>query len=228
MPPTIRLVIVEDHEMVRDALSAFMNATPGLQVVGSSGSLRDAIPLVETTHPDIALVDLSLDDGLGLELIRVVRRERLKTRVLIMSGNRDTFAVAEAMKSGAAGFVLKTSPTAELLEALTKVMAGELFLSPCFATLASLVLESAPTGLFELSQREGEVFRLVVSGSTSKEIAGRLCISVKTVETHRSNINRKLSINRPADLVRLAVAHGISVAPHSRPEHGRGGTEPAD
>jgi two-component system nitrate/nitrite response regulator NarL len=217
MASSIRLVIVEDHEMVREALSGLLQATAGLQVVGCAGSIRDALPILESTHPDIALVDLSLEDGVGTELVRAVRRRRLKTRVLIMTGYRDSFAATEAMNSGAAGFILKTRPTAELIEAVHRVMAGEAHVS-ADVPAALVPPDQAASGLERLSRREGEVFRLVVSGWTSREIASRLCISIKTVETHRAKINRKLSVNRPSDLVRFAVAHGISVAPESVPE----------
>jgi DNA-binding NarL/FixJ family response regulator len=211
----IRIVIVEDHEMVRDALVSLLGSMPGYDVVGAAGSVREAAVILEREHPDVALVDLSLEDGSGTELVRTIRQARLHTRVLIMSGFRDEFAAVDALKAGVSGYVLKTRPTTELIEAIQKVMAGERFVSPAIGV--DILNRSHETGasLADLSRREAEVFRLVVSGSSSKQISQRLCISLKTVETHRSNINRKLSVSRPSDLVRFAVAKGIVVAPHN-------------
>jgi DNA-binding NarL/FixJ family response regulator len=201
--------------MVRDALVSLLGSMAGYEVVGAAGSVRDASVILEREHPDVALVDLSLEDGSGTELVRTIRQARLRTRVLIMSGFRDEFAAVDALKAGVAGYVLKTRPTSELMEAIQKVMAGERYVSPAIGS--DILSRSQETGasLADLSRRESEVFRLVVSGSSSKQISQRLCISLKTVETHRSNINRKLSVSRPSDLVRFAVAKGIVVAPHN-------------
>src|SRR6266404_7341444 len=213
-----RIVVVDDHEMVRDAMAELIASLPQHEVVGVASSLRTAVPLLEQTQPDVVLADLSLEDGTGTELVRVVRQAKLKSRVLIMTGFRDGFAAAEAMKAGVAGYVLKTRPTSELIEAIATVMKGERYVSP---TVSWQLPEkdqkngekNDQTGFGDLSKRENEIFRMVVDGWSSKEIAGRLCISIKTVETHRSNINRKLSVRRTTDLIRFAVAQGISVAP---------------
>ncbi len=213
-----RIVVVDDHEMVRDAMAELIASLPQHEVVGVASSIRTAVPLLEQTQPDVILADLSLEDGTGTELVRVVRQAKLKSRVLIMTGFRDGFAAAEAMKAGVAGYVLKTRPTSELIEAIATVMKGERYVSP---TVSWQLPEKdqkngetkKATGFGDLSKRENEIFRMVVDGWSSKEIAGRLCISIKTVETHRSNINRKLSVRRTTDLIRFAVAQGISVAP---------------
>ncbi|MEA2654810.1 MAG: two-component system, NarL family, nitrate/nitrite response regulator NarL [Chloroflexota bacterium] len=209
-----RILVVDDHEMVRDAMAGLISSIPQHEVVGVASSIRTAVPVLEQTKPDVVLADLSLDDGSGTELIRVVRQAKLKSRVLIMTGTRDRFAAADAMKAGAAGYVLKTRPTAELIEAIATVMKGERYVSPTVSwKLPESDQDEKASGFGDLSRRESEIFRMVVDGWSTKEIAGRLCISIKTVETHRSNINRKLSVRRTTDLIRLAVAHGISVAP---------------
>jgi DNA-binding NarL/FixJ family response regulator len=209
-----RILVVDDHEMVRDAMAELIGTIPQHEVVGVASSIRTAVPLLEQTQPDVVLADLSLEDGTGTELVRVVRQAKLKSRILIMTGFRDGFAAAEAMKAGVAGYVLKTRPTAELLEAIATVMKGERYVSPTVSwQLPENDQAKKATGFGDLSRRESEIFRMVVDGWSSKEIASRLCISIKTVETHRSNINRKLSVRRTTDLIRFAVAQGISVAP---------------
>jgi DNA-binding NarL/FixJ family response regulator len=217
-----RVLVVDDHEIVRDALAGLFRETPGLEVVGVASSLRDATPLLERTLPDVVVADLSLVDGSALELIRALRRARLKGRVLIITGFSDEFAASEALNAGAAGYVLKTQATAELLEAITTVAAGRQYVAPEIASRLAArgrteddrgSQREGSQGLERLSPREVEIFRLIVAGCSSKEVARRLCISVKTVETHRTNMNRKLSVRTTADLVRFAAAHGITVAP---------------
>lgn len=210
-----RIMVVDDHEMVRDALSDLLASIPEFEVVGVASSLRTTLPILERTQPDVVLADLSLEDGSGTELVRAVRQAKLKTRVLIVTGFRDGFAASEALKAGVAGYVLKTRPTRELVEAINTVTKGDRYLSPNISLqLPDASQTQRAPGFADLSRREGEIFRLVVEGWSSKEIAQRLCISIKTVETHRSNINRKLSVRRTTDLIRFAVAQGISVAPN--------------
>ena len=210
-----RILIVEDHEMVRDAIGELLTSIPDFEVVGLASSLRTAEPMMEKQQPDVVLADLSLGDGSGTELVRVVRQAKLKTRVLIITGFRDSFAVSEALKAGVSGYVLKSRPTSELVEAINAVMKGHQYLSPTIALKGPETVQGQRSpGFADLSRREGEIFRLVVEGWSSKEIATRLFISIKTVETHRSNINRKLAVRRTTDLIRFAVAQGISVAPN--------------
>ncbi|HEY2899903.1 MAG TPA: response regulator transcription factor [Polyangia bacterium] len=221
-----RIVIVEDHVMVRDALAAMLASIPEYEVVGVADSIRAALPIIESLHPDIVLADLSLEDGLGTELVRAARRARVKSRILIMTALRDRFAMQAALKSGISGYVLKARPISELVDAIAAVMNGQRYLSPTIrATDADWAADdhqpTAPSGLQQLSPRETEIFRLVVDGCSSMEVARRLCISLKTVETHRNNINRKLAVRSTADLIRFAVSHGISLPGH-QPSRGTG------
>ena len=160
-----RILVVDDHEMVRDAMGELLATIPEYEVVGTAGSLRTALPLLEKTQPDIVLADLSLEDGSGTELVRAVRQAKLKARVLIMTGFRDNFAASEAMKAGVAGYVLKTRPTRELVEAIAVVMKGDRYLSPTIALQVPEASQSqrAP-GFNDLSRREGEIFRLNPKG----------------------------------------------------------------
>jgi DNA-binding NarL/FixJ family response regulator len=211
------IVIVDDHPVVRDALASFLGTKPGLRVMGVTASIRDTLTLLQRLVPDLRLVDLSLEDGSGFELARVVRRERMKTRVLIMTGFRDAFAGTEALATGVAGYFLKEQPTADLFQAIDTVVAGETYLSPLIAArMRSDTPRRANDELLErLSRREREIFRLVLAGNGSKEIAGRLFISVKTVETHRTNVNKKLGVRTTANLIRFAAAHGLEISPRA-------------
>jgi DNA-binding NarL/FixJ family response regulator len=213
----VNIAIVEDHPIVRDALAQLISTGGSLRVAGTAGSLREAFGLLDRSQPDLVLADLSLEDGSAIELVRRGKREHPRTRFLIITGFSNEFSAMEAFDAGATGFILKNQPTADLFAAIERLVAGGVYLSP--------YLEPPPPGrrsspraaggslLARLSRREFEIFNLVVTGSDTKEIAGRLGISIKTVETHRTSINRKLGITSTASLLRFAVAHGIEINP---------------
>ncbi len=211
-----RILIVDDHPIVRDALASLLAEKPDLQVVGVASSVRETLAMLEHCSADLLLADLSLEDGNAIELVRAVKRLRLKTRVLIMTAFRDEFSASEAMSAGVGGYILKEQPTSDLLAAIDTVARGATYVSP---VIASRLRPDAPSetasGLNRLSRREREIFRLVVAGRGSKEIASKLFISIKTVDTHRTNINRKLGVRTTASLIRFAAAHGIEIAPRA-------------
>lgn len=216
----IRIVIVEDHELVRDGVANLLRRASGMEVVGTASRIRDALPLLERYDPDVVLADLSLSDGNGMELERALRRDRRKGRVVILTGIGDAFAAAEAVADGAAGYLLKSQSTQNLVDAIRTVAAGRRYIAPEIASRLPQdrvdpeeAIAKKATGLEALSRRENEIFRQVVAGYCNKDIATRLCISLKTVETHRTNMYRKLASTTTADLIRLAIAVGISVAP---------------
>ena len=213
-----RILIVDDHPIVRDALASLLAEKPDLQVVGVASSVRETLSMLEHGSADLLLADLSLEDGNAIELVRAVRRLRLKTRVLIMTAFRDEFSASEAMSAGVGGYILKEQPTSDLLAAIETVARGGTYVSPVIASrLRPDTAGADPTGnsLDRLSRREREIFRLVVAGRGSKEIANKLFISIKTVDTHRTNINRKLGVRTTASLIRFAAAHGIEIAPRA-------------
>lgn len=218
----IRILVVEDHELVRDALAGLLAEAPGMEVVGVASTLGEAKQLVEHHGPDVVLADLSLGDGSALDLVRWVRQSRLDARIVVITGFSNTFAAVEALSDGAMGYVLKAQSTADLLVAIRTVASGRSYVAPEVAAK----LPHAPAGgrsmrvrrshgLEALSHREREIFRHAVDGYATAEIARRLSISPKTVEFHRTNINRKLAVRTTADLVRFAVAHGILLAPRA-------------
>jgi DNA-binding NarL/FixJ family response regulator len=215
-----RIVVVEDHLIVREALVTLLSVRPDFQIVGVAASVRETKGLLEQTRPDVLLLDLTLEDGSGLELARLLRRSRSSTRVLILTGYRDGFAAAEAINAGVAGYVLKEQPTTDLFAAIDIVRRGGRYVCPTIgAQLNPHQLSGREDGLLaSLSRRENEIFRLVVAGTGSRDISRRLFISVKTVDTHRTNIGRKLGVRTGADLVRFAAAHGIAIGPSTAPD----------
>ena len=216
-PTTTRLLIIEDQLIVRDALVTLLQSRSDLQVVGVAASIRAGGPLLEQTTPHLLLLDLSLEDGSGLELARMLYRARSKTRVLVMTAFGDEFAAAEAMKFGVAGYFMKEQPTSDLFAAIETVVRGGTYMSPSLAERLSADPSMNDDGPFgRLSRREREIFRLAVLGSSSRELAERLFISVKTVDSHLLNIARKLGVRTTAGLVRFAAEHGIATGPELR------------
>ena len=126
----IRVLVVDDHDIVRDALASLLGDVSDFQVVGVASSIRDALPLLDSTRPDIVLADLSLGDGSAVELVRALRRGRMKGRVIVITGFSDEFAAAEALTAGATGYVLKSQPTSELLDAIRSVAEGRKYVAP--------------------------------------------------------------------------------------------------
>jgi two-component system response regulator NreC len=209
---TIRLIVIDDHVIIRDALASVLGETPGLEVIGTAATLRGGVALVEELSPDVVVTDMSLEDGNATELLRLARRRRLATRIVVLTGLGDALAVAEAIREGAAGYVLKLQPVTELVEAIRAAAAGGRHVSAGLAERATLeALERA--GFLKLSRREVEIFRLSLKGGTAKEIARSLFVSAKTVETHRGNIKRKLGVRNTAEMVGMAAAYGIAIAP---------------
>ncbi len=223
-----RILVVEDHLIVREALVTLLGVRPDLQIVGVAASIREAMPLVDQTVPDLLLLDLSLEDGSGIELARKLHRSRSRTRVLVVTGYRDGFAAREALAAGVAGYVLKEQPTADLFAAIDVIRRGGTYVSPTIAAQlrSDQLSPKEDDPLASLSNRESEIFRLLVSGNSSKDLSRRLFISVKTVETHRTNIGRKLGVRTSVDLVRFAAAQGIAIAPRAAREDVSFGTEP--
>jgi two-component system response regulator NreC len=215
----IRVVVLDDHLVVRDAVAACLAQTPGLEVVATAATLREGIAMVKETAPDVVVADMSLEDGNATELLRLARRQRLRVRIVILTGLTDALALAEAVREGAAGYVLKMQSIAELVQAIRAAAAGGRHVSSAVGGQRGLdALETA--GFLKLSRREVEIFRLSIKGETAKEIAQKLFVSAKTVETHRGNINRKLGVRTTAEMVKVATAHGIEIAPRLPPEFG--------
>lgn len=208
---SVRIVIVDDHAVVRSGLRLLLDAENGLETVAEAGSARDAVFEVRKHKPDVVLMDVVLPDKSGIEATADVLAEAPDAKVLILSMEDDPSYVREAFAVGASGYVLKEAADTELVAALRQVAAGEKYVNPALgARLATAEAEaSARAEADPLSDREREVLRLLALGHTNQEIAKTLFISVRTAETHRAHIMQKLRLTTRAELVRYALAQGL-------------------
>lgn len=208
----IRLMLVDDHAMFREALRVILDRQREFLVVAEAGGGREALQEVGRVRPDILLLDVALPDINGIEVARKVGAEHADVRMIMLSGFADRFFVVESLKAGARGFVLKSSGSRELVRAIHAVCAGHVFLSPEVTGLAvggGIGAGGKSGGKARLTRREKEVLVLIVSGKRSAEIARTLDIATATVEVHRRNIRRKLEIFTVAELTRYAIREGL-------------------
>lgn len=198
---SIRILLVDDHPLVRDGVRARLEAVPGFRVVAEAGTAAEALAMVEQHSPDIALMDVGLPGTNGVELARQCHERFPALRIVMLTMHDQPQVVVEAFRVGARGYVLKDSPAQEIVAAIETVMAGRRYYSAGVAD--ALAHGTTPDPL--LTQREKEVLAFIAEGLSSKEIAQRLDLSVRTVETHRLNIKRKLELDGSAALARFAV-----------------------
>jgi two-component system response regulator NreC len=208
---SVRIVIVDDHAVVRSGLRMLLDAEQDLETVAEAGTARDAIFEVRKHQPDVVLMDVVLPDRNGLEATPDVLREAPDAKVLVLSMEDDPSYVREAFSVGASGYVLKEAADTELVAALRQVAAGERYVHPALGArlVAAEAEASARADADPLSDREREVLRLLALGHTNQEIANMLFISVRTAETHRAHIMQKLRLTTRAELVRYALAQGL-------------------
>jgi DNA-binding NarL/FixJ family response regulator len=204
-----RVLIVDDHPIVRLGIRQMIAAEPHLTICGEAGSAQAALELLKSLRPDLALVDLSLEDGSGLELIRSCRQIAPETRVLVLSMHDEELFAERALRAGASGYLMKREAIDGLGYAIGEVLAGRLFVSRRMSQhlLERLGKDAPLTGnrLAQLTDRELEVFELIGRGLGTAAIAERLHVSVKTIETYRSNIKTKLDLRDATDLIRFAA-----------------------
>jgi len=208
----IRLVIADDHAIVREGLKRIVAEAPGLQVEAEAADGNEVMKLVRERNFDVLVLDLSMPGRSGMELIKLVKSEKPKLRILILSMHQEMQYAVRAIKSGASGYLTKESAPAQLVQAIHKIASGGAYISAEVAE--QLALGAMPGGAAaaheSLSDREFEVFRQLVAGSSVTEIAAHLKLSVKTVSTHKANLMAKLGIANPSDLVRYAIRHGLA------------------
>ncbi|MHC8401572.1 response regulator [Pseudomonas sp. MDT1-17] len=205
LPYPIRVALVDDHALVRDGIKALLAVMAPLEVVGEAENGADAIEMVGRCQPDLLLVDISLKDMNGLELTRVLRSQYPSLKVLVLSMYDNNEYVSESVRAGASGYVLKNSPSREIIAAIEAIASGGTFYS---AEIAQRLIADKSNDN-ELTPRESQVLYKMAQGLNNKEMARELDISVRTVETHRLSIRRKLNIDKPAALVKYAIDHGI-------------------
>ena len=201
----IRLALVDDHTLVRDGIRALLSVIPTVTVVGEAENGANAMVMVEHCNPDLLLVDINLPDINGLELTRKIRDRFPTLKVLVLSMYDSKEYVSESLRSGASGYVLKNAPSREIVAAIEAIKNGGTFYSAEIAQ--KLLLDDGTSNI--LTPRESQVLYKITQGLNNKEMARELDISLRTVETHRLSIRRKLNIDKPAALVKYAIDHGI-------------------
>jgi len=214
MSSIARVLIVDNYPLVREGLKWIIAAEADFTICGETGSVREARALVREHRPDIVILDLSLEDGSGLELIRRLKSECPELKVLVCSMHDELLFAERAVRAGASGFVDKHEAAQHVPTALRQVLAGKLYLRPHLVEWLlnkSLGVSATPGSAMEtLSDRELEVFLLIAQGCSTGEIAKKLIISVKTVDTHRDNIKRKLGLASAGQLMRVAVLWDVA------------------
>ena len=206
----IRIVVVDDHAVVRSGLRLLLGAEVDMEVVGDAGNVRDAVFEVRSAKPDVVLLDVTMPGESGIEGLPKLLHEAPDARVLMLSMQDDPSYVREAFAAGARGYVLKEAIDAEVVAAVRDVAAGNRYVHPALGArmVAADAAAQAAVAADPLSDREREVLRLLALGHTNQEIAKQLYISVRTAETHRAHIMRKLQLATRAELVRYAIEHG--------------------
>ena len=207
----IRVIIADDHKIVRDGLRQILAQTGDIDVVSEAATGGEVMQIVRSEDADVLLLDLSMPGRNGLDLIKQVRAEKPALRILILTAyDEEQFAV-RTIRAGAVGYLHKDSASEQLVSVIRKIAAGGMYVSAALAeSLAQTVAHSREASPHtRLSDREFEVFRQIVDGRSLSEIAARLCVSVKTVSTHKTRILEKLQLASTADLVRYAVRHRL-------------------
>jgi len=204
---TIRVAIADDHAVVRRGLRQVLDIEGDLEVVAEAANLTDALRHVRDHHPDVLLLDLNLPEGLSLDAIPGLRAEFPDTQVVVLTMQDEPAYAREALSAGALAYVLKEVAESELVEAVRRAARGDAYLSPRLGAKVAVAPPAGPPG--GLTEREAEVLRLIALGYTNKEIGEQLSLSVRTIETHRAHVQRKLGMGSRSDLVRYALQHGL-------------------
>jgi len=209
-PPATRkkkVLIVDDHPLLREGLTRLINRQPDLLVCGEAGTTPEALAAVRKHPPDIALVDISLPGSDGFMLTKALQARRHNVPVLMFSMHDELVYAERALQAGARGYIMKQEPTEEFLHAIRQVLAGEIAVSRAMTNQLAHRLRTAGSRspIDQLSDRELEIFQLFGAGRTSREIASSLHLSIKTIEAHRANICQKLSLHGTPDLLRQAT-----------------------
>lgn len=205
-----RVLLVEDHPIVRQGLTELIEQEPDLSVCGVAASVPEALQAIAAEQPDIALVDLSLQDTSGIELIKDIKARQPQLPVLVLSMHDETLYAERALRAGARGYIMKEEATERVMTAIRKVLSGEIYLSERMsARLVSKLVDGPPTTggapVERLSDRELQVFEMIGRGIGTRQIAEALHISVKTIETHRERIKTKMRLANNSELVQHAM-----------------------
>lgn len=207
----IKLLVADDHPIVRDGLKQILAETDDLCVLGEAANGQEVLQRVRAEDWDVLLLDLSMPGKSGIELIKQLKKEKPKLRILVLTIHEEHQYAVRAFKAGAMGYLTKSSPSAQLIAAIRKVAGGGVHVSPALAEKMVLTLmptTEAPLHTL-LSDREYEIFQMLVAGKTTTEIAHQFSISIKTVSTHKSRIMEKMQMTNQAELIRYALRHRL-------------------
>jgi DNA-binding NarL/FixJ family response regulator len=215
MTKKIRIVLAEDHTILREGLRALLSADPKFEIVGEAADGREAIRWVEKLGPDLVMMDLSMPRMTGMDAIREIKKRYPATKIIALTVHKTEEYLRTTLQAGADGYVLKDATHEELMLAIENILEGKTYLSPGISekVIAGYLegkenrLPSSTLGV--LSPREGEVLKLIAEGYKNKEIAADLCISLKTVEKHRANLMKKLDLHNVAALTSYAIEQGL-------------------
>lgn len=215
MEEKIKILIADDHRLVREGLKALLESQSDIEIVGEASDGHETIKKTKELQPDIVLMDISMPNLNGLEATRTIRRKYPNTKVLILTMHLNDEYIFQSLQLGASGYLLKENAAEDLINAIRSVQEGNSYLSPSISkTVIEAYLRKRTTGkggsAFEvLTAREREILQLIAEGFTNKEIGKKLYISTKTVEAHRAHIMKKLDIHEVAKLVRFAIQKGL-------------------
>ena len=211
----IRVILVDDHALVRQGFRRILEEEPGMSVVGEAGNAQDGVALARKERPDVVLMDMSMPDANGIHAAREILRERSETRILVLSMYSDAQYVRSALDAGVSGYILKSALETDLTRAVRAVAGGQQYLSPELSHVLIRALKekqdspAAPDVFDQLTQREKQVLQFIAHGKSNKEIAALLNLSVNTVAVHRANLMSTLGVHKAAELVLFAVRKGL-------------------
>jgi DNA-binding NarL/FixJ family response regulator len=212
----IKIILADDHKLVRQGMRSLLEAHPGLEVIGEASDGQEAIKLMEELCPDIAFMDVMMPNLNGIEAAKIAQQRGLKPKIIFLSMHTNSTYVIRALQSGVMGYVLKDSDFSEILQAIQNVMENKRYLSSAIADEVLEILLNAGQEkedlLDVLSTREREILQLIAEGNPNASIAEKLALSVRTVEAHRAHIMSKMRFNSQSDLVRFAIQQGL-IAP---------------
>lgn len=208
----IRIVIADDHAVVREGLKRIVTSAEDMDVVGEAADGTQVMQQVRGSDFDVLVLDLSMPGRSGMELIKLVRSEKPRLRILVLSMHEELQYAVRAIKSGASGYLTKESAPVQLVQVLRKIAAGGAFISTDVAEQLALgTMLGGSTAVHErLTDREFEVFRLIATGMSVTEIAARLNLSAKTISTHKANLMQKMNLQNQSELIRYAIRHGVT------------------
>ncbi len=206
----IRILLADDHALVRQGFRMILSAQPDMEIVGEAGNGREAVELAAELHPDVVVMDVAMPELNGIEATRRLLSDNPRTRVLALSMHKDSVYVREILRAGARGYLLKDSVDADLLAAVRAVAKGDGYLSPGVSEAVLTDYRRHVTDPLDLlTSREREVLQMIAEGKTNKEIAASLNLSVYTVEAHRGRVMEKLNLHSTGELVRFALRSGL-------------------